>query len=114
MKLFKDKQGNKLTFKQFMDRWKSGIENTTPYQKVKVQILGTRITIIGILLGLFVSIYGYKNLWWVGIMMVGALINTGVQYLGLVQQRKIFEKIEEELKEQDNNSLINGKSNNKQ
>ncbi|HDK42032.1 MAG TPA: hypothetical protein ENG87_01530 [Candidatus Pacearchaeota archaeon] len=95
----KDKQGNKLTFKEFIDRWKDGLTNITPIQKIKTQIGGTRITLIGLFLGLFVSIYGYKHLWWVGIILVGAIINTGIQYLALIQQRKLLDNLENQFKE---------------
>lgn len=118
MKIFKDKEGNKLTFKEFTDKWKTGIKEITPIQKIKTQILGTRIILIGLLAGLVMSIIGWKNLWWVGIILIGALFNTAVQYLGLKQQKKLLdnlekqfelpeeEKAKEELKEQD--SIIKG------
>ena len=99
IKIFKDKDGNKLSFKEFMIRWKSGIETINPLQKIKVQIGGTRIMLIGLFLGLCVSIYGWKNLWWVGIILIGALLNTGVQYLGLIQQRKLLDNIEKQFNE---------------
>jgi len=107
MKVWKDKEGKKLTSTEFIERWKSGIEGITPAQKLKTQIMGTRISLIGILLGLFVSIYGYKHLWWVGIILLGALINTGIQYLGLVQQMKVFEDIEKQLKEEEKELMVN-------
>ena len=99
MKIFKDKEGNKLTFKEFMKKWGEGIEGISPLQKIKTQIGGTRIMLIGLFLGLCVSIYGWKNLWWVGIILIGALLNTGVQYLGLIQQRKILDNIEKQFAE---------------
>ena len=37
-KILKDKEGNKLTFKEFMAKWKDGIENITPLQKLRTQI----------------------------------------------------------------------------
>ncbi len=101
MKIFKDKEGNKLTFKEFMTRWKGGIENVTPLQKTKIQLTGTKITLLGLFLGLCVSIYGWKNLWWVGIILIGALINTGVQYLATKQQKKLYQTIEDNFKEAD-------------
>ena len=99
MKIWKDKEGNKLTFKEFITRWKVGIEGITPIQKLKTQIGGTKIMLIGLFLGLCVAIYGWKNLWWVGIILIGALLNTGVQFLGLKQQKKILDDLEEQFKE---------------
>ena len=99
IKVFKDKEGNKLTFKEFMKKWGEGIEGISPLQKIKTQIGGTRIMLIGLFLGLCVSIYGWKNLWWVGIILIGALLNTGVQYLGLIQQRKLLDNLEKQFNE---------------
>jgi len=111
MKIWKDKVGNKLTFKEFITKWKSGIEGITPLQKIKTQIGGTRIMLIGLFLGLCVSIYGWKNLWWVGIILIGALLNTGVQYLGLKQQKRLLDNLEKqfELPEEDLVSVVDGK-----
>ncbi len=96
---WKAKDGSKLSFKEFLKNWKSGIETINPLQKIKIQIGGTRIMLIGLFLGLFVSIYGWKNLWWVGIILIGALLNTGVQYLGLIQQRKLLDNAEKQFNE---------------
>ncbi len=106
LKIFKDKKGNKLTFKEFITRWKIGIEGITPLQKTKVQLTGTKITLIGLFLGLCVTIYGWKNLWWVAIILTGAILNTGVQYLATKQQKKLYQTIEDNFKEasEDDNS----------
>lgn len=116
MKIWKTKTGEKIDFKEFMNRWKSGIEGISPSQKIKTQITGTKIMLIGLFLGLCVSIYGWKNLWWVGIILIGALLNTGVQFLGLKQQKKIlddlekqFKEPEEEIKETKKNKIIDVK-----
>ena len=90
----KDKEGNKLTTKEFFSRWKKGIEGITPIQKLKTQVTGTRITLVGLILGLGVSIYGWKKLWWVAIVLTGAILNTGVQYLGQKQQLKLLKNLE--------------------
>jgi len=99
MKIWKDKEGNKLTFKEFMGRWKDGIEGITALQKIKTQVTATRIQLLGIFLGLIVTSITYENLWWVAIILLGALINTGVQYLGLTQQRNSLIKHDENCEE---------------
>lgn len=90
----RDKQGNKLTFKEFMSRWKEGIEMITPLQTIKHQIRGYRITLIGLLCGIGVSIYAYKTMWWLGIILIGGLYINLMQYLGLRTQKKQMEKWE--------------------
>ena len=95
----RDKYKNKLTWKQFFKRWREGIEGISPLQKTRTQLTATRIQLIGIFLGLIMSIIGWRYLWWVGIILFGALINTGVQYLGLTQQRNTLVKHEEQCEE---------------
>ena len=106
MKIYKDKEGNKLTFKEFIDKWKDGIEKITPLQKLKTQIIATRISLLGIFLGLIVTSIAYKNLWWIAIILMGALINTTVQHLGLTQQRDSLLKHEENCKEMSLDDLM--------
>lgn len=91
----KDKVGNQLTWKEFFKRWGEGIEGITPIQKVKTQLLGTRISLLGLFIGICVSLYVMETLWWVGIILLGAIINTGVQYLGLKQQLNMFNNMEQ-------------------
>ncbi len=106
MKFWKDKQGNKLTYKEFIGKWKKGIEGITPLQKIKTQITATRISLLGIFLGLIITSIAYKQLWWIAIILLGALINTGVQYLGLAQQRNILLKHEENCEEMSLDDLM--------
>jgi len=101
MYIWKDKEGKKLTAREFLARFKEGILGITPQQSNKTQIFGTRLILLGLFLGLFISIYAWRNLWWVAIILIGALINTGVQYLGLRQQNKLFKNIEDQLASND-------------
>ena len=93
-KIFKDKQGNKLTSKEFFARWKQGIEGITPAQQVKVQITSTRIMLFGIVAGLIVTFFTFKTLWWVSLILTGALGTTYVQYVGLLQKKRAMENFE--------------------
>jgi len=95
-RFWKDKEGNELTFKEFIKKWGEGIEGITPKQKLKSQLIGTKISLIGILLGFFISLYGYKHLWWVAIILLGALINTYIQYISFKQQLKILDEIDKQ------------------
>lgn len=98
MAFWKDKQGNKLTFKEFMNRWKQGIEGITPLQQARIQLRGTQITLLGILFGIIVTFLALKTLWWVLIILIGALTNTIAQWIGIYQKKLVFERIEETMK----------------
>ena len=114
LKIWRDKKGKWIDAKEFFSRLKEGISETTALQKTKLQIGGTRIMLIGITLGLIMSLIAYKQMWWVAIILLGALINTGVQYLGLIQQRMAYEEVdkaikiaEEESKKEEDKQVVN-------
>lgn len=94
MKIWKDKNGIKLTPKQFLERWKKGMQGVTPLQQTLLQVRSTWIMVIGILAGIFISIIGFKTLWWLLIILIGALGNTSVQLLGLVQKKNLLKQLE--------------------
>lgn len=99
--LFKDKKGNQLTYKEYMERWKKGIEQVTPLQQTRAQYRSTIIMLIGILAGIIISAANFKKLWWVLLILVGAFGVTGFQLLGLWQKKRVLEaydKVVEETK----------------
>ena len=89
-----DKEGNKLTWKEFMQRWKKGIAGVTALQQVKMQMNSMYIITIGLFLGLIISLIGYKDLWWLGIILAGGLFNTGVMMIGVYQKKMALERME--------------------
>lgn len=91
---FKTKDGEVISWKEFFNRWKKGIAEVTPKQKIESQILFTRIMIIGFICGFVISLVNFKNLWWVAIVLFAAIGNTVIQYISLVQQKRLFENIE--------------------
>lgn len=98
MKVWTDKQGNKLTGKEFMTRWKAGINSVTPLQQTRSQLLFSYIVLLGVVGGLLVSIISWKSLWWLAIVLFGTL---GIQILGLIgtyQKYYILKKIEDDVK----------------
>ena len=76
--------------KGFIERWKSGIQQITPEQSTKQQIIFTWITIVGIICGIVVSLYYYKFSWWITIILIGALGNSWVQLMALKQKYKLL------------------------
>ena len=89
---WKDKDGKEVGRKEFMSRWKQGMQGVTPQQQVNVQIRSTWIMIIGIIAGIIVAIVAIKTIWWLLIILVGALGNTSIQQLGLWQKKLLLEK----------------------
>jgi len=90
----RDKQGQLLTWKQFFHRWKEGIDGITALQQTNSQIQATLIMTVGVLCGLVISILNWRNVWWLTIVLTGALFNTLIQLLGLLQKRNILKRFE--------------------
>lgn len=90
MKIWKDRQGNKLTLKQFLTRWKTGLQGVTPFQQTKMQIWSTVIIIIGIVCGFVITLFAIQTLWWLTIILAGAFFNSMVQLLGLWQKKNVL------------------------
>ena len=93
----KTKKGEEITWKEFMERWKSGIEGITPEQRIDAQVSGTKIMLLGLFFGICLSLYKYKSLWWVAIILTGSFIVTWMQYISYKQQLNIFKTITKEL-----------------
>lgn len=92
------KDGEVITWKEFGKRWKKGIAGITPEQKINGQIYGTSISFMGLLFGFGLSIWHLKTLWWLSLVLLGGMINTGIQLVGLYQQKKVFDNIKELMK----------------
>jgi len=100
LKLFKDKDGNKLTTKEFFSRWKSGIQNLTPIQKLTNETRGTFITLIGSVVCL-IALIVYRDRFFVNwfaygliLIFLGNIITTGLKWLSMKQQLKFFKDTE--------------------
>jgi putative Mn2+ efflux pump MntP len=101
MKIFKDRDGNKLTFSEFIERWKKGISEVTPKQKLESSLFFQAIMTAGFFFGFCFAIYHYSTMWWLAIILFGGLGVNVIQYLGLRQSLNVFKKIEEEFEKQE-------------
>lgn len=92
-------KGEKLTFKEFLTRWKEGIKQATltmPINKQNnSQIRFTWLMLIGFIAGFVISIINYKSLWWVAIVLFAAIGNTLIQIIALYQKRKAMENFKD-------------------
>jgi len=94
----KDKSGKEVSFKEFMQRWKKGMQGVTQYQQVKMQLNSTYIMLIGILCGFIITCLDLGNLWWLSIILGAAFFNTGVSALGLWQRKIALGAFEDSIK----------------
>jgi len=92
MKIWTDKQGNKLTLKEFGARFKAGVNSINPYQLTTHQLRGMKIIMFGLLCGIVICFLNLKVLWWLLIILVGGLYVNGSQYIGLWQKKQGLKK----------------------
>ena len=107
----KDKLGNKLTWKEYIERWKQGIAGITPFQLVKQQLRGMNIILLGIFCGIVVCFFNLKNLWWLLIILIGSLYVNVTQYIGTWQKKKALENIEKQFSNFEKGLEITGMTN---
>ena len=88
----KVKSGERITIKEFFHRWRLGIDSVDAYQQTVLQIWSTWIILIGILCGIVMTALAFKNVWWLTIILVGALFNTSIQMLGLIQKKRLLSR----------------------
>ena len=86
------KSGEKITWKEFMSRWKKGIEGMTPVQKVTNELRGTFISLLGYIVSIIAVIWKREaiGLLAYGLILIflGSIISTGLKYIALRQQLK--------------------------
>jgi len=91
----KDKEGNELTWKEYGSRWKKGIEGITPLQQKKMQMNSMYIIVLGLVCGLSITLFNFKVLWWLSIVLCGGLFNTLVQLIAVYQNKQALERLEQ-------------------
>jgi len=91
----------KLGKEEFMKRLKRGFEEISPLTKVKAELRGLIISIIGIVIGLIVvPIIAVKGFWyWIEIGLFGTLILTVFQLIGKIQEYIVIKKQDDMIKE---------------
>jgi hypothetical protein len=90
----KIKSGERITPKEFMTRWKKGVEQITPLQQTKTQLRFVWMMIIGLVGGIVICAMNIRTLWWLAIILLAGLGNTTVSLLGTRQKKKLLESFE--------------------
>jgi len=94
---WKTKDGSELSFKQFMKRWKNGVEGITPLQQTKTTLWSYPLVLGGIITGIIIMIL--RREWWLLIILCGSLPMTLMGLLSTwqkyIQQKKIYDTMKE-------------------
>ena len=91
----RDKDGNELTTKEFMQRWGEGIQKITPFQQTKISLIGVILVFIGVCTGVVVTFM--SGTWWLFIILLGSFLLTAMSLLGTIQKYIALKKIDEVL-----------------
>ncbi len=92
----KDKKGKKLSLKQFLSRWKEGVEGTSPLQQKKISLWSFVPLFAGIIWGIVISLMG--KTYWLALILSGSLPLTIINFISTLQQYRSIKKIEETMK----------------
>lgn len=90
----KDKQGNELTLKEFLQRWKKGIKEVDTLTMTRIQLRSHYLIFIGLVVGVIVSSFSFSKLWWLVLILFASAVLELVQILNLRQQIKWFTEID--------------------
>ena len=100
MKIWKTKEGEKIGFKEFIKRFKSGIQSITPLQRLQNEQRATFIMLVGYVVGL-ISLIIYRDLfpiaWFTYALMmifIGAAYGQGIKLFAFSTQLKLFKEME--------------------
>ena len=115
--MFKDKEGNQLTAKEYFKKWSEGIKNLTPQQKVSNEFNATIVMLIGFIVGLVALVIFREKMivsWFAyGLILIfaGNTWTTIIKLIGFYQQKQFFKNMERQLEENEEEEEVinNGK-----
>tara|TARA_R100000750_G_C2343403_1_gene95183 strand:+ start:12 stop:332 length:321 start_codon:yes stop_codon:yes gene_type:complete len=96
----RDKEGNYLTTKEYLERWKKGIQSVTPLQQTKISLQGVVLVLIGVVVGIVSSFM--IGIWWLVIILCGSLFLTVINLIGTLQRYYSLKEIDKQFKEMNN------------
>lgn len=70
--------------KDFFHKWRLGIENITPLQQVRGQLIGIIPIFVGLIIGIIVTIRAKTT--WLILVLTGSLVISFFQTLGFLQK----------------------------
>jgi len=94
---WKDKAGNKLTFKQFTKRWKDGVINITPVQQTKTTLWSFIPIFAGLTWGIVMTFIG--GTYWLTLILVGSFPITTIQFISNIQKYKAQKRAQDAFNE---------------
>lgn len=97
---WKARDGTPLTFKQFLVRWRSGIESTSPLQQTRITLWSFPMLVGGIIWGIVITLM--TKTYWMALILIGSLPITSIQILSTWQKYQRLKLTEQVMKEVQN------------
>jgi len=94
---FKTKSGEKISGKEFMKRWKRGIEGVTALQQTQTSLWSMIPIFAGIIWGIAVTWIG--GVYWLTLVLCGSFIISCVTLIGMLQKYWRLKEIDKAQKE---------------
>jgi hypothetical protein len=98
----KTKSGEEITWKEFLDRWKEGMQNLTPKQRTQNDIVSSWTILIGFIASIIALIFFNETFGLVTygliLIFIGNTYSNSIKLFGLYGQLKLFKNIEEQMK----------------
>ena len=95
------KTGEKISWNEYFSRWKVGIQQLTPQQRLENETRATTINFIGYLAGIIILIWQHGKLGWLSwailLIFIGSAYSTLIKIIGYQQQKKFFRNLEEQM-----------------
>ena len=93
---WKDKEGKKLTFREFTKRWGSGVVGITPLQQKRISLWSFLPLFAGILWGIAITIIA--GTYWMALILGGSLPLTVINFIPTYQQYRSIKIVEETMR----------------
>lgn len=93
---WRDKKGEELTFREFLNRWKSGVSETSPLQQTTITLWSYPALIAGILWGFVVTLY--SGTYWMSLILFATMPITSMQILATWQKYKRLKETDKIMK----------------
>ncbi len=94
---WEDKEGEHLTFKQFLSRFREGVEGITPLQQVKTTLWSMIPVFGGVIWGIVMTFF--NKTYWLTLILTATLPITSIQFISNLQKFWQFKRIEQAMKE---------------
>lgn len=94
---WQDKYSNQLSLKEFLGRWRKGIEGISPVQQSLTSLWGFPLILGGMMTGIIINII--NHVWWLCLILVGGFPPTLMSLVSLWQRYQSQKKAQEAYEE---------------